>query len=87
MGQKFVAGVALAAAVSFGTISIAAGGEASPKAAVGADLCPADNAGLILPKGFCATVFADIEGSPRHIAVAADGTVYLNAAIRHGKGT
>lgn len=87
MGQKFVAGVALAAVISFGTVSNAIGEETSPHSVSGekTDLCPADNAGLILPKGFCATVFADVEGAPRHIAVATDGTVYLNAAIRHGK--
>jgi glucose/arabinose dehydrogenase len=36
------------------------------------------NAGLTLPKGFCATIFADHVGAPRHIAVAPDGTVYVN---------
>ena len=87
MGMKFVTGVAVAVAVSFATLSIASGEDASPKdaAAANAALCPADNGGLILPRGFCATVFADVEGAPRHIAVAADGTVYLNAAVRQGK--
>jgi glucose/arabinose dehydrogenase len=42
--------------------------------------CPGDNAGLTLPDGFCATVFADLEGRPRHLAVAADGTVYANTS-------
>jgi glucose/arabinose dehydrogenase len=40
------------------------------------DAC--DTAGLKLPQGFCATVFADDVGHPRHISVAADGTVYAN---------
>ncbi len=40
--------------------------------------CPDGNAGLALPKGFCATIFADQVGAPRHMAVAADGTVYVN---------
>jgi glucose/arabinose dehydrogenase len=40
--------------------------------------CSADNAGLTLPKGFCATVFADGLGQARQLAVAADGTVYVN---------
>ncbi len=31
-----------------------------------------------MPKGFCATIFADDVGAPRHLAVAADGTVYVN---------
>jgi glucose/arabinose dehydrogenase len=36
------------------------------------------NAGLTLPPGFCATVFADDIGHARHMTVAADGTVYVN---------
>src|SRR2546427_386112 len=40
--------------------------------------CPPDNAGLTLPAGFCATVFADNLGHPRHIAVAPNGIVYVN---------
>lgn len=40
--------------------------------------CPADNGGLSLPPGFCATVFADHLGHARHLAIAADGTVYVN---------
>lgn len=37
-----------------------------------------DTAGLTLPAGFCATVFAADSGQPRHIAVGPDGTVYAN---------
>jgi glucose/arabinose dehydrogenase/mono/diheme cytochrome c family protein len=40
--------------------------------------CPEDNAGLSLPPGFCATVFADHLGHARHLTVAQDGTVYVN---------
>ena len=40
--------------------------------------CPPDNAGLTLPDGFCATVFADNLGHPRHITVAPNGVVYVN---------
>jgi glucose/arabinose dehydrogenase len=40
--------------------------------------CPADNAGLTLPDGFCATVFADSIGHARHIAVNSNGDVYVN---------
>ncbi|WP_353227579.1 c-type cytochrome [Novosphingobium sp.] len=49
---------------------------ASP-ATVPAD-CAADNGGLTLPPGFCATVFADNLGHARHMTVADDGTVYVN---------
>jgi glucose/arabinose dehydrogenase len=36
-----------------------------------------DNAGLTLPAGFCATIFADDVGPARHIVVAPDGVVYV----------
>ena len=38
--------------------------------------CDADNGGITLPPGFCATVFADQVGSPRHIVVTPQGIVY-----------
>jgi glucose/arabinose dehydrogenase/mono/diheme cytochrome c family protein len=40
--------------------------------------CEGGNGGLSLPPGFCATVFADHLGHARHLAVAKDGTVYVN---------
>lgn len=46
--------------------------------------CPDGNAGLTLPKGFCATVFADNVGAPRHLVVSPDGTVYANNRRRAG---
>ncbi|MDN5870112.1 MAG: hypothetical protein L0H73_05255, partial [Nitrococcus sp.] len=36
-----------------------------------------DSAGLKLPDGFCATVFADNIGRARHLAVSAHGDVYV----------
>src|SRR6516165_12202144 len=41
-----------------------------------ANNCP--NAGLKLPPGFCATVFADQLGHIRHLVVAGNGVVYVN---------
>ncbi len=41
--------------------------------------CAGDNGGLILPTGFCATVFADSLGHVRHLVVAPNGDVYANA--------
>src|SRR5688572_11100123 len=35
--------------------------------------CDEDNGGITLPNGFCASVFADNLGHPRHLAVTADG--------------
>jgi glucose/arabinose dehydrogenase/mono/diheme cytochrome c family protein len=40
--------------------------------------CASDNGGLILPDGFCATVFADSIGHARHLTVAPNGTVFVN---------
>jgi glucose/arabinose dehydrogenase len=40
--------------------------------------CSGDNGGLTLPAGFCATIFADSVGHARHVAVDANGTVYVN---------
>lgn len=37
-----------------------------------------DDAGLKLPRGFCATVFADKIGHARHLAVAPSGVLYVN---------
>ncbi|HEY4129146.1 MAG TPA: PQQ-dependent sugar dehydrogenase [Gemmatimonadaceae bacterium] len=40
-------------------------------------LCDANNGGITLPSGFCATVFADHVGTARHIAVSSSGDVYV----------
>jgi glucose/arabinose dehydrogenase/mono/diheme cytochrome c family protein len=40
--------------------------------------CPPDPAGLHLPAGFCATIFADGIGHARHLVVAPNGVVYVN---------
>lgn len=42
--------------------------------------CAADNAGLTLPDGFCAVVFADSVGRARHIVVSEDGDVFVALA-------
>ncbi len=43
----------------------------------GAVTCAADNGGITLPDGFCATVFADGAGKARHIAVTPMGRVFV----------
>lgn len=68
----FGAGAAGLAAAAF------LGGGARAAAAPSGQAC-GDPAGITLPAGFCATVFADNLGNVRHIAVAADGTVYANS--------
>lgn len=41
--------------------------------------CAADNGGITLPEGFCASVFADDAGRARHIAVTPMGRVFVAA--------
>src|SRR4051812_38828851 len=49
--------------------------------------CDADNGGITLPQGFCATVFADVtNGNPRHVAVAPNGDVFVALEGRGGGG-
>jgi glucose/arabinose dehydrogenase/cytochrome c5 len=40
--------------------------------------CPSDDSGLKLPRGFCATIFADGIGHARHLVVAPNNVVYVN---------
>jgi glucose/arabinose dehydrogenase len=48
--------------------------------------CPADNAGLTLPDGFCALVVADSLGRARHLTVAANGDVLVAIPARDSGG-
>jgi len=54
--------------------------------------CAPDNGGITLPKGFCATVFADSLARPRHLTVAPNGDVFVALqsggviALRDGNG-
>src|SRR3984957_6321175 len=40
--------------------------------------CPGGDSGLVLPAGFCATIFADGIGHARQLVVASNGAVYVN---------
>jgi glucose/arabinose dehydrogenase len=52
--------------------------SASSTATTTTAACATDNGGITLPSGFCATVFADSLGHPRHIVVNSNGDVYVN---------
>ena len=70
----------LAAACGKNDRESAAAADSATNAAAAArtaTACPGDNAGLTLPAGFCATVFADSIAHGRHVAVAANGDVYV----------
>src|SRR5215467_13679494 len=60
----------LAAAWSGGIITAQSNAAVTPA-------CDPDNGGLRLPQGFCAVVVADGIGTARHLAVAANGDVYV----------
>lgn len=49
----------------------------APVPAAGPPACDDDDGGLKLPEGFCALVVADRLGRARHLAVDADGDVYV----------
>jgi glucose/arabinose dehydrogenase/mono/diheme cytochrome c family protein len=60
-----------------GTIPAAAQ-DAPPPATTATEACADDNGGIALPRGFCATIFADNVGHARHLVVAPNGVVYVN---------
>lgn len=47
--------------------------------------CPTASTGITLPPGFCATIFADSLGSPRHVAVGSNGDVFITLASKATK--
>jgi hypothetical protein len=53
------------------------------------EACAGDNGGITLPRGFCATVFADNIGHARHMAVGSNGVVYVNtwSGLYYGNDT
>src|SRR5690242_13113292 len=67
----------------------AAGGATTAAASTRDPSCAADNAGLKLPDGFCAGIFADSVGRARDLVVAPNGDVYAALEYRpstEGKG-
>ena len=71
--QNSCARVPLIGALSISLSVIAAAPALSAEAA-----CPQTDTGIVVPKGFCATVFADKVGHARQMAVAPNGTVFVN---------
>src|SRR5437868_3446373 len=63
-----------------GPVCVAAQGSARAK-------CDSDNAGLKLPPGFCAVIFADTVRGARHLWVAPNGDVFVSQqAAANGGG-
>jgi len=81
MRRESVGSVATAIALLItgcGRSSPPASAPATAPAAAAATACPANDSGLTLPAGFCASVFADGIGHARHLVAAPNGFVYVN---------
>jgi glucose/arabinose dehydrogenase len=80
-------GIALAAACGGdrgGDDSAGAAGDGEGAAARWDPALCDQNPGITLPAGFCATIFADSTGSPRHLTVAPNGDVFVALARPRG---
>ncbi len=65
--------------------AVADGGSARSARSTGTSRnCEPGDAGIALPPGFCATVFADGLGRARHLAIREDGAVFV--MLRPGRG-
>jgi glucose/arabinose dehydrogenase len=71
-----------AAAAAFGVAALVLTVHGQSKIA-----CDADNGGITLPQGFCALLVANDVGIARHMAVAANGDLYVATQSRGGRGT
>jgi glucose/arabinose dehydrogenase len=71
------AAVAAILAPAVAVVAILSLGQAATNPSAAPAACPA-GAGITLPPGFCATIFADSLGRARHLAVAPNGTVYVS---------
>lgn len=74
---------AIATGVLAGVLIVLAGcGKGDPRlaqpVAPPAPTCPANDSGITLTPGFCATIFADNLGHARHMTVSPEGVVYVN---------
>ena len=73
----------LAASLFIGALVPACG---AAQRGAGATKCDPENAGLTLPAGFCASVFADSLPGARHLWIAPNGDVYVSRQSRAGGG-
>jgi glucose/arabinose dehydrogenase len=72
-----VLAIVIGGACSNGEKSATTGADTSATASTAPAACPDTSAGLTLPNGFCATVFADSVAHGRHAVVASNGDVYV----------
>jgi glucose/arabinose dehydrogenase len=74
-----IAAAALAGGVAMAALAIGVRGQSKIA-------CDPDNGGIKLPEGFCALVVATDVGTARHMAVAANGDLYVATQSRGGRG-
>lgn len=77
---------ALAVAACAGTSGASGGGDANGTPSPLASKCDPGNAGITLPKGFCAILVTDSLPGARHLDVAPDGDIFVAIRNRRGRG-
>jgi len=65
------------------TLCLATSVGFQPRSSQQVATCPAPDTTLTLPSGFCASIFADHVGDPRHLVVAPNGDVFTTLEFRH----
>jgi glucose/arabinose dehydrogenase/mono/diheme cytochrome c family protein len=75
--MRWIHAVSFAAVAAFALPAGSALAQTAPGAPPAAK-CSGDPGGIVVPPGFCATVFADQIGHARHMVVSPDGVVYVN---------
>jgi glucose/arabinose dehydrogenase/cytochrome c5 len=76
--KTLISALVVLAATYVGGSSMPAQSHSNMAVEAKSQACPHDDAGLKLPAGFCATVFADNIGHVRHMVVAPNGVLYVN---------
>jgi glucose/arabinose dehydrogenase len=74
--RRVCSSVALSLSIFLACTSAQTSVSGSATQSVATTACSGDNAGLTLPAGFCATIFADSVGRARHLVVNSNGDVY-----------
>jgi glucose/arabinose dehydrogenase/mono/diheme cytochrome c family protein len=69
---------AAAATFLIAALQLAGASAQDREVATRPDACAGDAGGITVPRGFCATVFADDIGHARHLVVSPNGVVYVN---------
>src|ERR1700691_2269885 len=77
--RNLLPAIAALTALCIGSSPALAQSQSKADAGTKSEACSNDDSGLQLPSGFCATIFADGIGHARHLVVAPNGVIYVNA--------